>query len=159
MRRPVWRRAVVLAASGCLFVFMRSEAAGRSRDATRASARQALRVAWFALAAAEERAQAGAEREARARRNAEAIAALFAEGRVARLEVVRADAETARARSDRASLDEALRTAGLSLSTVMGLEPPAALTTGGARPAPEPEGDLEASVTRAREASPDVRLQ
>src|SRR5206468_11388040 len=28
MRRPVWRRAVVLAASGCLFVFMRSEAAG-----------------------------------------------------------------------------------------------------------------------------------
>ena len=133
--------------------------AGRSRDAARASARQALRVAWFALAAAEERAQAAADRETRARRNADAIAALFAEGRVARLEVVRADAETALAQSDRTSFDEALRTAGITLATLMGLEPAAAVTTGGAHPAPEAEGAFEESVTRAREASPDVRLQ
>ena len=135
------------------------QTAGRSREAERASARQALRVAWFALAAAEERAQAAADREARARRNAEAIAALFAEGRVARLEEARADAETALARSDHASLDEALRTAGITLATLMGLEPAAAVTTGGVPLPPEPEGALEESVRLAREASPDVRLQ
>src|SRR6266481_5263573 len=62
------------------------ETAGRAGDAARASVRQALRVAWFTLAAAEDRAQAAADRRARAERNAEAITALLAEGRVARLE-------------------------------------------------------------------------
>src|SRR6267143_4112993 len=56
------------------------QAAGRTREAARASVRQALRVAWFALAAAEERTQAAIDREVRAGRNAEAIAALFVEG-------------------------------------------------------------------------------
>src|SRR3989442_5254079 len=135
------------------------QTAGRLRDAARASARQALRVAWFALAAAEDRAQAAADREARSRRNAEAIEALFAEGRVARLEEVRADAEAALAQSDRASVEEALRTAGATLATLMVLGPGAAVTTGGSRPLPDPEGALEESVTSAREASPEVRLQ
>ena len=135
------------------------QTAGRSRDAARASARQALRVAWFALAAAEDRAQAAADREARARRNSEAIAALLAEGRVARLEYVRAGAEAALARSDRASADEALRTAGMTLVTLMGLGPEGAVATGGARPLPDQEGAIEESVARAREASPEVRLQ
>ena len=135
------------------------QTAGRSRDAARASARQGLRVAWFALAAAEDRAQAAGDREGRARRNSEAIAALLAEGRVARLEQVRADAEAALARSDRASAEEALRTAAMTLVTLMGLGPGAAVATGGARPLPEPEGALEESVARAREVSPDVRLQ
>jgi len=135
------------------------QTAGRSRDAARASARQGLRVAWFALAAAEDRAQAAGDREERARRNSEAIAALLAEGRVARLEQVRADAEAALARSDRASAEEALRTAGLTLGTLMGLGPGAAVATGGARPLPEPEGALEESVARAREGSSEVRLE
>ena len=135
------------------------QTAGRSRDAARASTRQGLRVAWFALAAAEDRALAAADREARAGRNSEAIAALLAEGRVARLEHVRADAEAALARSDRASAEEALRTAAMTLVTLMGLGPGAAVATGGARPLPEPEGALEESVARAREVSPDVRLQ
>ncbi len=133
--------------------------AGRSRDAARASARQGLRVAWFALAAAEDRALAAADREARAGRNSEAIAALLAEGRVARLEEVRADAEAALARSDRATAEEGLRTAGMALVTLMGLGPGAALTTGGGRPLPDAEGALEESVARARDASPEVRLQ
>ena len=135
------------------------QTAGRSREAARASARQGLRVAWFGLAAAEDRALAAADRESRAGRNSEAIAALLAEGRVARLEQVRADAEAALARSDRASAEEALRTAAMTLVTLMGLGPGAAVATGGARPLPEPEGALEESVARAREVSPDVRLQ
>src|SRR6266446_1068249 len=93
-------------------------AAGRTRDAARASARQALRAAWFTLAAAEDRAQAVADRRSRAERNAGAIAALLAEGRVARLEQVRADAELALARSEGASVEEALRTAGTALATL-----------------------------------------
>ncbi len=44
-------------------------AAGRTRDAARASARQALRAAWFTLAAAEDRAQAVADRRSRAERS------------------------------------------------------------------------------------------
>src|SRR3989442_15203701 len=60
------------------------QTAGRSRDAARASARQGLRVAWFALAAAEDRAQAAADRQARARREPAAIAAPPAGGGGAR---------------------------------------------------------------------------
>src|SRR5213594_3019656 len=37
------------------------ETTGRAREAARAAARQALRVAWFTLAAAEDRAQAAAD--------------------------------------------------------------------------------------------------
>jgi outer membrane protein TolC len=133
--------------------------AGRTRDAARASARQTLRAAWFALAAAEDRSQAAADRRSRAGRNAAAIAALLAEGRVSRLEQVRADAELALARSEGASVDEALRTAGGALALLMGLDAGTAVTTGGARPLPGAEGALDESVSRAREASPDVRLQ
>src|SRR3989475_9262005 len=71
------------------------QTAGRSRDAARASARQGLRVAWFALAAAEDRAQAAGDREGRARRNSEAIAALLAEGRVPPRDQARAGAVAA----------------------------------------------------------------
>ncbi len=135
------------------------QTAGRSRDEALAEARQALRIAWFSLAAAEERAAAAIDRQARARRNAEAVAALYTEGRVARLENVRADAEAALAVSERASAEQAVRTAGAVLVTLMGLEPAAAVTTAGPLPLPEPEPPLEESVARAREAAPEVRLQ
>src|SRR5258706_2452201 len=55
--------------------------AGRAREAARASARQALRVAWFTLAAAEDRPLATADRRAKAERNADAGEELLAEGR------------------------------------------------------------------------------
>ena len=135
------------------------ETAGRSRDEARASVRQALRAAWFMLAAEEDRARAAADRQARAQRNAEAIAALLAEGRVARLEQVRAQAEIALARSEGASVEEALRSAGTSLAAMMGLEAGSSVTTGGVRPLPGPEGDLEETLRRARESSPEIRLQ
>src|SRR2546428_2494359 len=60
------------------------QTAGRSRDAARASARQGLRVAWFALAAAEDRAQAAADRQGPASRDSEAIPARLSGGRAAR---------------------------------------------------------------------------
>ncbi|HYV86445.1 MAG TPA: TolC family protein [Patescibacteria group bacterium] len=135
------------------------QTAGRARDVALSSVRQALRAAWFGLAAAEDRARAAADREARAGRNAAAISALLAEGRVARLEEVRANAEVALAQSDHATFDEALRTAGARLATLMGLESGTAITTGGSRPLPESIGTLEETVAQAREASPDVRLQ
>ena len=135
------------------------QTAGRARDVARSSARQALRAAWYGLASAEDRAQAAADRETRAERNAAAISALLAEGRVARLEEVRANAELTLAQSDRATFDEALRTAGARLTTLMGLPPETGITTGGSRPLPESLGTLEETVAMAREASPDVRLQ
>ncbi len=127
------------------------QTAGRARDVARSSVRQALRAAWFGLAAAEDRARAASDRETRS--------ALLAEGRVARLEEVRANAEVALAQSDRATFDEALRTAGARLATLMGLEAGTPVTTGGSRPLPESIGTLEETVAQAREASPDVRLQ
>lgn len=133
--------------------------AGRARDEARAAARQALRVAWFTLAAAGERAQAASDREARSRRNADAVAALYQEGRVARLEQVRAEAEAALIASERASADEALRSAGAALVTLMGLPTGRAVTTAGPLPTPGPEPPLDELVARARDESPAVRLQ
>src|SRR5260221_731473 len=52
------------------------ETAGRSRDEARASVRQALRAAWFMLAAEEDRARAAADPPARAPAKARAGAAL-----------------------------------------------------------------------------------
>jgi len=47
----------------------------------------------------------------------------------------------------------------MTLGTLMGLGPGAAVATGGGRPLPEPEGALEESVARAREGSPEIRLE
>ena len=137
----------------------RLRSAGRSRDEALSTARRELRAAWFALAAAQQRAAAAADREARAHRNAEAVAALYTEGRVARLEQVRSDAEAALAVSDRTSADEGLRTAASALATLMGLPPGSVVTTSGPLPVPEPETSLEEAVARAREGSPEVRVQ
>ncbi len=133
--------------------------AARTREEAIASARQALRTAWFALAAARERGAAAADRETRARRNAEAVAALFSEGRVARLEQVRSDAEAAFAVSERASAEEKARAAGSALATLMGLPPGTVVTVAGPLPVPEPEDSLEEAVTRAREGAPEVKVQ
>ena len=130
-----------------------------SRDEALSAARRALRAAWFALVAAEERAAAAIDRESRAHRNAEAVRAMLAEGRVARLEQVRADAEAALAVSDRLSAEEGARTAGAALATLMGLSAGTAVASGGPRPVPEPEPPLEETVARARASSPEVRVQ
>jgi outer membrane protein TolC len=133
--------------------------AGRSREEALATARQVLRAAWFTLAAAQQRVAAATDRETRARRNAEAVTALFTEGRVARLEQVRSDAEAALAVSDRTSAEEGRRTAASILATLMGLPPGAVVTASGPLPVPEPETSIEDAVARARESSPEVRIQ
>jgi outer membrane protein TolC len=102
--------------------------AGREREEALATARQAVRTAWFTLAAAQERARAAADRQDRARRNAEAVAALFGEGRVARVEQVRAGAESALASAERGSAEETARSAGAALAILMGLPPETAVT-------------------------------
>jgi len=133
--------------------------ATRTREEALATARQALRTAWFTLAAARERAAAAADREARARRNAEAVSALYEEGRVAHLEQVRASAEASLALSERVSEEERHRGAAAALLTLMGLDPKESVSAAAPLPAPEEEPSLEESVVRAREGAPAVRTQ
>ena len=133
--------------------------AGRVREDVRAAARQAVRAAWFTLAAAGQRAGAAADRDARARRIAGAVTSLYEEGRVARLDVVRANAEAALALSDRGAADETLRSAGAVLATLMDLNPGAGVRAAPPFPDPEIEPGLEECLAQAREMSPAVQRQ
>src|SRR5207245_11617514 len=96
-------------------------AASRTRAETLSAARRAVRVAWFTLAAAEERAKAAAERSERAERNGQAVEAMFQAGRVARIDQVRAKAELALARAERGTFDEARSAAAARLGLLIGL--------------------------------------
>jgi len=132
--------------------------AQRSRAEIVAEARHEMRVAWFALAAAEERAKAESERAARAQRNSDAIEALFEADRVARIDVARARAETALARADRESAEQDRESASARLGLL--LDPQAGgdlMTSGPITPGPEP--DLEAYLARTVQAAPAVRTQ
>jgi outer membrane protein TolC len=132
--------------------------ATRSRAEIGAEARRTVRVAWFSLAAAEERAKAATERAARAERNTAGIEALFDASRVARIDLVRARAEQALARAERESVVEAQHGAAARLGLLIGLGPDGQLgTTGPIEPGPEP--DLAAYLDRAAKASPAVLSQ
>jgi len=130
----------------------------RSRAEVGTEARRMVRVAWFSLAAAEERARAAAERAARADRNTTGIEALFEANRVARIDLVRARAEQALARAERDSVVEAQAGAAARLGLLIGLGPDGRLaTTGSIEPSPEP--DLAAYLERAGKGSPAVLTQ
>jgi cobalt-zinc-cadmium efflux system outer membrane protein len=132
--------------------------ASKSRAEIGAEARRAVRVAWFSLAAAEERAKAAIERAARAERNTAGIEALFEASRVARIDLVRARAEQALARAERESVVEAQAGAAARLGLLIGLGPDSRLaTTGPIAPGPEP--DLAAYLDRAAKSSPPVLAQ
>jgi cobalt-zinc-cadmium efflux system outer membrane protein len=132
--------------------------ASRSRDEVVAAARREVRVAWFSLAAAEERARAEGERAARAQRNREAIDILFEANRVARIDAVRAKAELALARADREAADQRRAVAASSLGLLLDMGAAGDLaTTGPMEPGPEPE--LPAYLERVVRASPAVRTQ
>jgi outer membrane protein, heavy metal efflux system len=132
--------------------------ASQSRAETLSVARRAVRIAWFGLAAAEERATSAAERAARAERNSAAVEAMFQAGRVARIDRVRAKADLALARAERGSFDEARATAAASLGLLIGLGADGRLTTAGpTRPETEPE--ITAYLEQARQLAPDVRVQ
>ena len=130
----------------------------RSRTEALAAARALLRVAWFSLAAAEQRAQAVAERALRAERNAEAVGAMFDAGRVSRLDQVRARADLALARAERGSAEDARATAAARLGLLMGLAADGTLATADPGP-PEPEPDLTTYLERARATAPGVLVR
>ena len=132
--------------------------ASKSLATIGAETRRTVRVAWFSLAAAEERAKAAIERAARAERNTAGIEALFEASRVARIDLVRARAEQALARAERESVVEARAGAAARLGLLIGLGPDGQLaTTGPIEPGPEP--DLAAYLERAAKASPPVLAQ
>ena len=133
-------------------------AASRTRAETLSAARRAVRVAWFTLAAAEERAKAAAERSERAERNGEAVEAMFQAGRVARIDQVRAKAELALARAERGTFDEARSAAAARLGLLIGVGADARLVTGGPIQ-PEPEPELAGYVERVRVLAPGVVSQ
>jgi cobalt-zinc-cadmium efflux system outer membrane protein len=132
--------------------------AQRSRAEIVAAARREVRVAWFSLAAAEERDKAATERATRAQRNSDAIEALFEASRVARIDAVRARAELALARAERESADQERVSAASRLGLLLDPEAVGDIeTTGPIEPGPEP--DLQPYLARAQKASPAVRTQ
>ena len=147
------RRAAVDAA--------RAEAAtaARLRESVRASARRAVRIDWFTLAAAEARVQITSERAARAEQNEKAVRALFDSGRVPQLDVTRASAEAALARGGKDAAEETRGAAAASLGYLLGRAPGEPLATGGDLPEPAQEKTLEQCVARAATASPEVLVQ
>ena len=125
----------------------------------RADAERDLRVAWFALATAEDRRQVAAEQTARARRNAQAVLDLFEAGRVARLEAKRAEAEAAIAGADDVAAEEGRRGAAASLALLLGLPAGTEVVAAGERPPPAEEAPLALLLERAQADSAEVRIE
>jgi cobalt-zinc-cadmium efflux system outer membrane protein len=125
------------------------------RDLARLEARRAIRLAWFELGAAEERARAARERTERVERNASAVDTLFEEGRASRLEQARARGDAALADADAAETEERRAGAESALRLLLALPPDARVATERTQlPASEP---LEPVLARALERSPAVR--
>jgi outer membrane protein TolC len=133
-------------------------AAAEARGAL-AEAEHALRVAWFALAAAEERRRVAAEQLARAQRNAQAVRDLFEAGRVARLETKRAEAESALAGADDLAAAEERRGASAGLALLLGLPAESDLVAAGDRPSPAEEEPLALVLERVQAQSAEVRVE
>jgi cobalt-zinc-cadmium efflux system outer membrane protein len=139
----------------------RSEVVVAERGSTEALAlaRRELRAAWFSLAAAEARSRAVAERADRAERNLVAVEALYAEGRVPRLDRVRAAAEAALARSERGAAADAVAAAGARLGLLMGLGADVRLVVGGESVGPVVEPELSTYLERVDKQSPGLLVQ
>jgi outer membrane protein TolC len=131
------------------------ESATRSRDAAIAAARRAARVAWYTLAASEDRFRAATEQVARSERNRSAIAELLAVERASRLDEARAKTEAANAIAALAKAEQEMIAASAELRALLGVEDPR-LTAGTAQPTPPPEGDLETWRERALTGSPEL---
>jgi outer membrane protein TolC len=133
------------------------EAAARSRDAAIAEAGRLCRVAWFTLAAAEDRLRAAEDLVARSERNKRAIDDLLDVQRASRLDAVRAAAESATASALRAGAEQAVVAASNELRALLGVEE-GRLSAGEARPTPPPEGELSSWRQRALASSPDLAV-
>ena len=130
------------------------DAAASYRDVAIAAARRACRVAWFTLAANEDRLQAATALVVRSERNRRAIADLFELQRVSRLDAARATSEAATARAAAVDAEQAVIAASGELRALLGGDD--LRLTAGERPMPPSEGSEAAWGERARVASPDL---
>src|SRR5262249_28486766 len=135
-----------------------SMAATGERRAARASGRRQVRFAWFGLAAAEAGTRIATERADRAKRNREAVGALYDSGRVSRLDLVRAAVDEAVARAARDAAREGPAPAARTLGSILGLPPSPPVVTAGDLPVASEEGSLEELTARAL-GSPEVGVE
>jgi outer membrane protein TolC len=133
------------------------ETAARLREAAVAGARRLCRVAWFTLAAAEDRLRAADELVARSETNRRAIDDLLDVQRASRLDAARAKAEWATASASRAGADQAVVAASAELRALLGSDM-GRLSAGEARPKPPAEGEFSSWRQRALASSPDVAI-
>ena len=133
------------------------DTAARSREAAIATARRLCRVAWFALAASEDRLRAATDSAARAERNKRAVDDLFEVQRVPRLDAARARAESATALAARVGADQAVVAASAELRALLGIDLDR-LSAGESRPILPPEGPLATWRQRALASSPDLTV-
>lgn len=129
----------------------------RSREAAIATARRACRVAWFTLAASEDRLRAATALVSRSESNSRAIADLLELQRASRLDAARAAAEAATASAARAAAEQEVTAASAELRALLGVDD-GPLSAGDARPTPPSEGALATWLDRARAASPDLAV-
>ena len=133
------------------------DAATRSREAAIAMARRVCRVAWFTLAASEDRLRAATALASRSERNRRAIADLLELQRASRLDAARATAEAALASAARGAAEQAVIAASAELRALFGFDE-GRLSAGEARPTPPPEGLQETWRERARLSSPELAV-
>ena len=131
------------------------ESASRSREAAIATARRAARVAWYTLAASEDRFRAATEQVARSERTRSAIAEMLAVERASKLDAARAAADAASATAALAKAEQEVIAASAELRALLGIED-SRISAGTAQPKPPLEGDLESWRTRARKDSPEL---
>jgi outer membrane protein TolC len=133
------------------------DAATRSSEAAIAMARRVCRVAWFTLAANEDRLRAATDLVARSERNRRAIADLLELRRASRLDAARATAEAALATTARAGAEHAVIAASAELRALLGFDE-GRLSAGQVHPTPPPEGLEETWRQRAHASSPDLAV-
>jgi len=131
------------------------ESAARTRDAALATARRAARVAWYTLAASEDRFRAASAQLARAERMRSAVAELLEVERASKLDAARAATEAASATATLAKAEQEMIAASAELRALLAIEEPR-LTTGTAQPTPPAEGTLESWLARASSGSPEL---
>lgn len=131
------------------------DAAASSREVAIADARRACRIAWFTLAASEDRLRAATASVARSERNRRAIADLFELQRASRLDAARASSEAATARAAEVDAEQGVIAASARLRALLGIDG-VRLTAGNDRPKPPLEGEEETWRARAGNGSPDV---
>ena len=124
------------------------DAAAADAGATVERAREAVTGAWFTLAANEQLEKLSGGRVERLQRTAAAVKDLFDAGRVARVDLVRAQAELAGARADVFTATAERKSASAALAQLVGIVPSSEVVTAGERPAPVAAPELAALLAR-----------